>query len=158
MNNNNRFLVMIVIALAVLLGVVGVSGISYREGFSDGARTVPAPQYVYPPDDAPRAVPAPAQPAPGYYTQPYYGRSWGMGGGFNPLGFIFNILLISFILFIVSRLFFRWRFGGRGPWGRGGWGGPGRGAWGHGRWGEWPHKDEDAPRPDAQKRRDDEVI
>lgn len=155
MNNNNRFLVGIVIALAVLLGVVGISGISYREGFSDGARTVPAPQYVYPQGDAPRAAPA---PAPGYYAQPQpqpyaYDRPWGWGG-FNPLGFCFNILLIGFILFVVSRLFFRRRFGGRGPWGQGRWDGP----WGRGSWDEWHRKGGDAQKPDAQKKRDDEVI
>jgi hypothetical protein len=163
--NNNRFLVGIVIVLAVLLGVVGVSGISYREGFSDGARS--APQYVYPRDDAPRAVPAPAPapapvPAPGYYAQPYYGNGRPGGwGGFNPLGFFFNILLIGGVIFIVSRLVFRRRFGGRGPWGRGGgWGGPG--AWG--KWGDW-HRDRghdesgkgDQPREQPRKR-DDEVI
>jgi hypothetical protein len=155
MNNNNRFLVVIVVALAVLLGVVGVSGISYREGFSDGARTVPAPQYVYPQDDAPRAAPAPAPvPAPGYYAQPYYAKPWGWG--FNPLGFICNILLIGGLIFVVSRLFFRRRFGRQGPWGRGGW----DGSWGHGQgpWGEWRRKDDTAPQPDAQKKRDDEVI
>lgn len=148
MNNNNRLLVGIVIALAVLLGVVGVSGISYREGFADGTRTVPAPQYVYPQGDAPRAMPAPA-PAPGYYAQPQpqpyaYDRPWGWGG-FNPLGFCFNILLIGFILFVVSRLFFRRRFGGHGPWGRGS-------------WDEWHRKGGGAPQPDAQKKRDEDVI
>jgi hypothetical protein len=152
--NNNRFLVGIVIALAVLLGVVGVSSISYREGFSDGVSR--APQYVYPNDDTPRAIPAPTpapEPAPGYYAQPYYGYGKPWSWGFNPLGFCFNILLVGFILFVISRLFFRWRFGGRGPWGQGKWGN----SWGRGPWGEW-RRDGDSPKQDTQKKRDDEVI
>lgn len=118
--NPNRMLVVIVIALAALLGVTAVSSLSYREGYSDGVAR--APQVIYAPDDAPRAAPAPQV----VYAQPDAGRPWGWG--FNPIGMCLNFLLIGGLLFVVSRLFFRRRFGrgwGHGP---GDWCGP-RGEW-----------------------------
>jgi hypothetical protein len=154
MNIDNRRvivgLVALVALLAVMLGAVGIGGIGYQAGLSQGLAEGARYRSASPADDVPRAAPA---PAPQYYgPQPYYGKPWGWGG-FNPIGFCLNLLIIGGVIWLISRLFLRRRFGGRG-WrgGPGGWHGP----WDRG-WGDWsrggPAKPDESRRP-----KDGEVI
>jgi hypothetical protein len=122
MYENRRVLIAVVIGLALVLGAIGISGLGYQAGLNEGlmrGAQLAAPVYTVPHEDVPPA----AAPAPQtYYAQPYYGKPWGWGG-FNPLSFCFNIFLFIGAIWLISRLFFRRRFGPRrwhgGPWGHG---------------------------------------
>jgi hypothetical protein len=97
------FVVLVIISLLSLGGYLG-----WSQGYTAGVIAA----------DGSGAYEGGARPVP--LARPYY-----YGYGFFPIffgfGLFFKLIFILFIIFLISRLFRFWAWGG--PWGRG-WGGP----------------------------------
>ncbi len=126
---NWRIAFRILLAVAVIAGVVAVGALSYRAGVMQGLAQSGKIEFVAPP-------PAEGGVAPwGYYGWPGFYRPWGFGPfggfGFGLLGCLFPLLMLFLIFGLFRWVFWRPRFWGgghhgpsgeghHGPWGKGG--------------------------------------
>jgi hypothetical protein len=115
--NNRRIFVAVIVAIAVIFGVLSLATLSsYNQGLVDGLSR--GTQIVVPNNGA-QVMPAP------YVVQQPYGYSRPAGPGF--FGTVLNVLGFIVLFFIVTRIlkfaFGRRRWGSGGPWahGRGDW-------------------------------------
>lgn len=121
---NWRIAFRILLAVAVIAGVAGVSALSYRAGVMQGLAQSGKIEFVAPP---PVEGGAPRGGAPwGYYGGPGFYRHWGFGPfggpGFGFLGCLFPLLILFLIFGLFRWLFWRpmfWGGGHHGPWGKG---------------------------------------
>lgn len=125
--NNRRMIVGVIVAIAVMFGVLSLATMSsYNQGLVDGMSR--GTQIVVPNSGA-QAMPAPYVMQPQVYSRP---SGW---GGFSFFGMLFNVLIFIAIFFVITRVL-RFAFGRR-RWGHG--------PWAHGDWRDWrngpPHGD-----------------
>ena len=105
---NRRIVAPVLVGLVLIAIVLGIGATAYSLGVAQGAAQVARV--------GPGEVPLAPSVAPypyGWYGGPY-GRPF--GGGFGFFGFCLMPLLFLGALFLLSRLFFFRRWGGRGDW------------------------------------------
>jgi hypothetical protein len=108
-----RIVIGVLLVIAVVAGVAGISTYSYNLGMAQGVA-----QGGRMPPSAPGVGPSPAYPYPGYpYGYPYgYPLHGPFGFGF--FGFLWTILLVFLVFALLRKVFWR-GYGGHGRWGRG---------------------------------------